>query len=342
MVKKDNRLTSSQSFACVAFAGFLSKSATSPLEVVKIKSQVGTFHSKGGFLQSFVRIYQNEGLRAFWKGNFASCLRLFPYTAVHLSTYRNIVHLHMDELGFISQWRAIFAGGLAGVAAALATYPLEVAETRLVIQNCREPTYVGVFRTISKIYGSEGLLALYRGFSLTVLGAFPFSVGCYAAYINLDKLWQEPAFRFTPLQNFINGCLAAGVAQTLSYPFETVKRKMQAQSARLPHCGGVDVHFSGMADCFVQVVKNKGILSLWNGLTANTIKIVPYFGLLFTCFEMCKQVCLYRNGYIVSPLSYELTPGVDQSLRPYELEEVKRYLKNRDFGSEESSLGNRW
>lgn len=57
---------------------------------------------------------------------------------------------------------------------------------------------------------------------------------------------------------------------------------------------------------------------------------------------MCKQVCLYRNGYIVSPLSYKLTPGVDQSLGPYELEEVKRYLKNRNFGSEESSFGNRW
>lgn len=58
-------------------------------------------------------------------------------------------------------------------------------------------------------------------------GAFPFSVGCYVVYMNLDKLWQEPPCRFTPLQNFINGCLAAGVAQTLSYPFETVKRKMQ-------------------------------------------------------------------------------------------------------------------
>lgn len=71
-------------------------------------------------------------------------------------------------------------------------------------------------------------------------------------------------------------------------------------------------------------------------------QIVPYFGLLFTCFEMCKQLCLYRNGYIVSPLSYKLTPGVDQSLGPYELQEVKRYLKNRNFASGESSLGNRW
>jgi len=184
----------------------------------------------------------------------------------------------MDELGFISQWRAIFAGGLAGFAAAMTTYPLEVAETRLIAQSCRQPTYIGVVRTVAKIYGNEGLPALYRGFSLTLLGvyahskqivllvqniihlhiksclqskhltygtfhlsigAFPFSIGCYAVYMNLDTLWQEPPFRFTPLQNFINGCLAAGVAQTLSYPFETVKRKMQVnyhQNTSLSQC----------------------------------------------------------------------------------------------------------
>uniref|UniRef100_A0A8C7XQQ9 ADP/ATP translocase n=1 Tax=Oryzias sinensis TaxID=183150 RepID=A0A8C7XQQ9_9TELE len=272
-VRTDNRLTTSQSFLCGGFAGFFSKTVTSPLEVVKIKSQVGTFHCRNGFWGSFRVIYQHEGLRGFWKGNLASCLRLFPYTAVHLATYKKIVHLHMDEFGFISQRRAIFAGGLAGVAAGLVTYPLEVAETRLVIQNCKQPTYIGVCHTLSKIYRNEGLLALYRGFSLTVLGAFPFSVGCLAVYVSVDKLWREPPPRFTPLQNFINGCIAAGVAQTLSYPFETVKRKMQAQSARLPHFGGVDVHFTGMRDCFLQVVRNKGVLSLWNGLTASTIKV---------------------------------------------------------------------
>lgn len=54
--------------------------------------------------------------------------------------------------------------------------------------------------------------------------------------MNLDKLWQEPPFRFTPLQNFINGCLAAGVAQTFSYPFETVKRKMQVSYKNICFC----------------------------------------------------------------------------------------------------------
>lgn len=87
-VKKDDRLTRTQSFLCVGLSGFFSKTVTSPLEVVKIKSQVGTFHSKRGFLQSFLLVSQHEGLRGFWKGNLASCLRLFPYTAVHLATYK--------------------------------------------------------------------------------------------------------------------------------------------------------------------------------------------------------------------------------------------------------------
>lgn len=76
----------------------------------------------------------------------------------------------MDEFGRISQWKAIVTGGLAGINAALLTYPLEVVETRLIAQNCRESTYRGVLHTLSSINQREGFLALYRGFSLTVLG----------------------------------------------------------------------------------------------------------------------------------------------------------------------------
>lgn len=76
----------------------------------------------------------------------------------------------MDELGGVSQWRAIAAGGLAGISAALVTYPFEVVETRQIAQNGRERTYRGILHTLSRVYQSEGFLALYRGFSLTILG----------------------------------------------------------------------------------------------------------------------------------------------------------------------------
>lgn len=156
--------------------------------------------------------------------------------------------------------------------------------------------------------------------------------------MNLEKIWNGPRDRFSVLQNFANVCLAAVVTQTISFPFDTVKRKMQARSPCLPHCGGVDVHFSGAVDCFRQIVKTQGVLGLWNGLTANLLKIVPYFGVMFSTFEFCKRICLYQNGYTVSPLSYKLTPGVDQSLKPQELRELKKFFKTGNLKSKKPTL----
>ncbi|XP_064422617.1 solute carrier family 25 member 43 [Latimeria chalumnae] len=337
---RDNRVTFSQNLICGGAAGVLSGTATAPLEVVKVLAQVGTFHTKQGFSKTFQIVYSTEGPRAFWKGNFVACVRLFPYSAIHLSTFNKFVHVFMDDLGHISQWSTILAGGLAGIVAAIVTYPTEVIQTRLIVQNSLDPTYKGFLHAFHTINHQEGFLALYRGASLTILGAIPFSAGSYFVYVNLDKVRNEQSVRFTPLQNFINGCLASGVAQTLSFPFETVKRKMQAQSLALLHYGGVDVHFTGMVDCFRQIVKTKGLTGLWSGLTANLVKIVPYFGLMFTTFECCKRVCLYKNGYIVSPLSNKLTPGVDQSLQPQELHELRKFLKKKKFETEKSALNN--
>ncbi|XP_015354036.2 solute carrier family 25 member 43 [Marmota marmota marmota] len=201
-----------------------------------------------------------------------------------------------------------------------------------------EPTYKGIFHAFSTIYQQEGFLALYRGVSLTVLGALPFSVGSLLVYMNLEKIWNRPRDQFSLLQNFTTVCLAAAVTQTLSFPFDTVKRKMQAQSPYLPYYGGVDVHFSGAVDCFRQIVKAQGVLGLWNGLTANLLKVVPYFGVMFSTFEFCKRICLYQNGYIVSPLSYKLTPGVDQSLKPQELRELRKFFKTGKLKSKKPTL----
>ncbi|NWQ80409.1 S2543 protein, partial [Columbina picui] len=234
-----------------------------------------------------------------------------------------LVILFTDELGHISHWRAIMAGSLAGMVATVMTHPTDVIKTRLIVQNRLEPSYKGILHAFYKIYHQEGLLALYRGVSPAILGKI--IIGENHLIVRCLLQLCKPIVHFTPLQNFINGCVTAGVAQTLSFPFETVKRKMQAQSPWLPHYGAVDVHFTGMADCFRQTVKNKGI--------------VPYFGVMFSTFEFCKRVCLYRNGYIESPLNYKLTPGVDQSLQPQELRELK-LLRREKFEPRKSALEN--
>ncbi|XP_060612001.1 solute carrier family 25 member 43 [Anolis sagrei] len=323
--RREGRLTGAQAAWCAGLAGAAGQSASAPLETLCALGQAraGFPRGPGGLREGARRLVRAEGKAALWKGNLAALLRLLPAAAAQLAAQRRFVMLFVDEAGHISHWGSIAAGGMAGVVAAVATYPAEVIQTRLIMQNRLQPSYKGVLHALCTICHQEGVTALYRGVSLSVLGAIPFSLGSFLVYTHLDRIWGEPSLGFTPLQNFTNGCLAAAVAQTFSFPFETIKRKMQAQSPCLPDNGGVDVHFSGLMDCFKQTVKTKGWLALWNGLTANLLRIVPYFGVMFSTFEFCRRICLYRNGYIDSPLSNQLTPGVDQSLRPKELREFK-------------------
>ena len=46
-----------------------------------------------------------------------------------------------------------------------------------------------------------------------MLGVIPFAGGTFMAYEVLDKAWNKPKAHMTPLENFINGCLAAAFAQ---------------------------------------------------------------------------------------------------------------------------------
>ncbi|KAG9478445.1 hypothetical protein GDO78_013460 [Eleutherodactylus coqui] len=169
-LKRDSRLTSWQSTLCGGLAGVLSRSATAPLDVVKILTQVGTFHSKQGFLNAFPVLYRQEGLKAFWKGNLTACVRLFPYSAVQLTAYHKLTVMFMDDLGQIRQWQAIVAGSVAGMLAAVVIYPTDVVKTRLIVQNSMAPTYRGLVHTLCCVYYQEGFRSLYRGVSLSILG----------------------------------------------------------------------------------------------------------------------------------------------------------------------------
>ena len=87
---KDERLTFVQNVVCGAVSGITAKSLVSPLEVVKILSQVGTRNARHGLRKTFQTVYRNEGLKAFWKGNGVSCLRLFPYSATQFVAFNSI------------------------------------------------------------------------------------------------------------------------------------------------------------------------------------------------------------------------------------------------------------
>lgn len=322
---KDDRMTFTQSFVSGGIAGVASRTITSPLDVVKILAQVGTKDTQQGFLKSFGNIYQHEGLRGFWKGNGIACVRLFPYNAVQFATFTKLkVILSDPNTGRIGPLNSMLAGSVGGIAATVVTYPTDMVKTRLTVAHSdpSKSKYKGMVDAFRVIAKEEGWQAFYKGMSTSIIGVIPFAGGTFMSYEILDKAWNKPKEKMTAMENFINGCLAASFAQTFSFPFDTIRKKLQAQSKTVSEDMRPDVEFNGMSDAFVQTVKKHGVLGLWKGTTANLAKVAPYAGIMFASFEFCKRVFLWQNGYTESPWQDKPIPGVDQQMNP---EQIKKW-----------------
>jgi len=179
------------------------------------------------------------------------------------------------------------------------------------------------------LYAEKGL---FKGLSASVLGSIPFAAALYATYETLDSVSETPKERRTTFHTFMNGSIAAMVAQTVAFPFDTIKRKMQVQgfSAMEPH---VEFKFNGMVNCFQQTVNVNGFIGLWRGNMANIVRVIPYGGATFVTYEYVNRIWAFKNGYTLSPFSNIPRVGVDQSRTP---EEVKAFLKDNAERAKES------
>ncbi|XP_074650061.1 solute carrier family 25 member 43-like [Tubulanus polymorphus] len=325
--KKDHRLYMTQNWASGGIAGVVSRTFTAPLDVVKIQAQVGTENAKQGFIKTFVNIYRNEGLRAFWKGNLTGCLRMFPYSAIQFGTFQKMKLILANDQGRLSPFYAMMAGTVGGVVAVVTIYPTDLVKTRLIVQS-EKKSYNGIVHAFQRIIRQEGIAALYKGVTASVLGVLPFAGASFVAYECLDRTWNKQKWMLTPFEHFINGSVAAAFAYTVSYPCDIVRKKLQAQSKSLPNDGGVDIKFKGMCNCFTQIIRINGVFGLWRGLTATLIRIVPHAGLMFVLYEATKRFFLYSNGFTESFVFDSPKPGVDQSFSPSELNDWKKMQRD--------------
>ncbi|KAF2288619.1 hypothetical protein GH714_009428 [Hevea brasiliensis] len=79
------------------------------------------------------RIIHEEGFRAFWKGNLVTIVHHFPYS-VNFYAYERYKSLFQSILSLEKQRGSVTAdllvhflgGGLSGITAASATYPLDL------------------------------------------------------------------------------------------------------------------------------------------------------------------------------------------------------------------------
>lgn len=128
-------------------AAAISKTIASPIEVIKMRLQnqdemikKGTLTTRyTGIVNCASRINSEEGVRAFWKGNFTNVLRYFPTQALNFAFkdyFKSMFGYKKDRDGY-GKWLFgnLASGGMAGATSLLFVYSLDYARTRLTNDN---------------------------------------------------------------------------------------------------------------------------------------------------------------------------------------------------------------
>eukprot|EP00123_Amoebidium_parasiticum_P001504 comp12613_c1_seq1/m.7648 comp12613_c1_seq1/g.7648 ORF comp12613_c1_seq1/g.7648 comp12613_c1_seq1/m.7648 type:complete len:327 (-) comp12613_c1_seq1:59-1039(-) len=280
-------------------AGGFARTATAPLELIKTLFQLqstpiakGTSQGYQGMWHATVTIAREEGVKALWKGNTVGCLRLGPYSGVKFMVYDTLKSKHYNNS--LTTFQQLYVGSFAGIMATLSTYPLDVIKTRMSVQKHGQ-VYGGTRDALTKIWKHEGCAGMFKGSIATLVGVIPFEGVQFAVYETLKEYcithrwpkwrWADEKTESDALDILIIGSVAGASGQTVSYPFDLVRKRIQIQAKGL-----AEPRYSGTIDCFIKIYREEGGIKGWfKGTVPNLLRVVPYGAIIFFTYEFMKS-----------------------------------------------------
>jgi len=155
---------------------------------------------------------------------------------------------------------------------------------------------------ISKATPSHGMSNFFRGFTPTLWGMIPYAGSSFLTHDTAGDLMRHPSIaQYTTLPpsqtrnrdpnkpvplrywaELLTGGFAGFVSQTVSYPLEVLRRRMQV--------GGVvgDGHRLGMIEVAGNIYRQAGVRGFFVGLTIGYVKVIPMVAVSFYVYERGK------------------------------------------------------
>lgn len=279
MGKGFDPMSFAKDFLAGGISAAISKTAVAPIERVKLllqvqatSKQIAKDQQYKGMVDCFVRIPKEQGFLAFWRGNLANVIRYFPTQALNFAFKDKYKQVFLGGVDKNKEFWKFFAGNLASGGAAGATslcfvYPLDFARTRLaadVGKGDGQREFKGLADCLGKIFKADGLGGLYRGFFVSVQGIIIYRAAFFGLY--------DTAKGMTGKTNILISWMIAQTVTTasgiISYPFDTVRRRLMMQSGRK----GGDVMYKGTVDCWKKVYHNEGTGAFFKGAFSNVLR----------------------------------------------------------------------
>lgn len=238
-----------------------------------VNPQFGAERKYKGFVDCLVRVPKEEGITAFWRGNWANVLRYFPTQALNFAfkdTFKKVFCPYDAKTDF---WKFFFgnmaAGGVAGGASLALVYPLDFARTRLAAdfgKNAAERQFNGLNDCLKKIYVKDGVNGLYQGFGVSVLCIVIYRAIYFGGYDTAKTTLFPDGKKPSVLEKFMVAQTVTGISGYVSYPLDTIRRRMMMQAGR------DDILYKGTMDCIKKIYYGEGATAFFKGALANLFR----------------------------------------------------------------------
>lgn len=182
--------TPTNQFVAGAAAGAIQCVICCPMELAKTRMQMqGTGVKKSSTKKLYknsvdclTRIYQREGLRGVNRGMVTTLIRETPGFGVYFWAYDVLTRsLGCEPEDPYMIPKLLFAGGTAGIASWLSTYPVDVIKSRLQADGAGGVRrYSGIADCVRQSVQREGYMVFTRGLTSTLLRAFPVNAATFA------------------------------------------------------------------------------------------------------------------------------------------------------------------
>lgn len=310
-------------FVAGAVAGGISRTATAPLDRLKVYLLVNTKSTshaaidaaKNGkpiaaitnaarsFWGATLDLYRNGGLRGFFAGNGLNVIKIMPETAMRFGAYeaakRTLAQLEgHGDTKHINPYSKFAAGGLAGMTAQFFVYPMDTLKFRLQSEYVAGGArgYPLLKQTITKMRTEGGLRPWYRGVTMGLIGMFPYSALDMGTFEFFKTSWityqakklgvhEEDVPQPSGMMTGIMGATSGAFGASVVYPLNVLRTRLQTQ--------GTSMHparYTGIWDVAQKTLKNEGPRGFYKGLVPNLLKVAPALSITWIVYERAKDI----------------------------------------------------
>ncbi|KAJ2372766.1 hypothetical protein IW150_003955 [Coemansia sp. RSA 2607] len=184
------------------------------------------------------------------------------------------------------------AGAGGGIISMAVTYPLITVGTRLQVQrNNKDSTaYTGNMDALRKIFTNEGIAGLFSGLESAIFGA-AVTNGVYYYFFEAVKSAFERASQrksMSTVESMVSGAVAGAMTCIITNPIWVVNTRLTVKQKKIKQDGDNTDETPSTLKAFAEIIKEDGVLSLWQGLIPALILVINPI-IQYTAFEQLKN-----------------------------------------------------